>query len=71
MGIESFHHAVPGDVEPGELAHLLKQLNADEQVHGILLQLPLPDHLNQDEFIVLIDPDQGRGRPTASPTRAC
>ncbi len=56
VGIESFHHAVAGDVEPGELADLLKQLNADPRVHGILLQLPLPDHLNQDEFIPLIDP---------------
>jgi methylenetetrahydrofolate dehydrogenase (NADP+)/methenyltetrahydrofolate cyclohydrolase len=56
VGIESFHHPVTGDVEPGELADLLKQLNADERVHGILLQLPLPDHLNQDEFIALIDP---------------
>jgi methylenetetrahydrofolate dehydrogenase (NADP+)/methenyltetrahydrofolate cyclohydrolase len=56
VGIESFHHAVAGDVDPGELADLLKQLNADPRVHGILLQLPLPDHLDQDEFISLIDP---------------
>ncbi len=56
VGMESFHHAVPSDVEPGELSDLLKELNADERVHGILLQLPLPDHLNQDEFIPLIDP---------------
>jgi methylenetetrahydrofolate dehydrogenase (NADP+) / methenyltetrahydrofolate cyclohydrolase len=56
VGIESFHHAVPGDIDPGDLSDLLKQLNADERVHGILLQLPLPDHLNQDEFIPLIDP---------------
>ncbi len=45
-----------GDVEPGELADLLKRLNADERVHGILLQLPLPDHLDQDTLIPLIDP---------------
>lgn len=56
VGIESFHHEVPGDVQAGELAELLKGLNADERVHGILLQLPLPDHLDQDEFIALIDP---------------
>ncbi len=56
VGIESFHHPVPGDVEPGELADLLRQLNADDRVHGILLQLPLPDGLDQDEFIALIDP---------------
>jgi methylenetetrahydrofolate dehydrogenase (NADP+) / methenyltetrahydrofolate cyclohydrolase len=56
VGIESFHHEVPGDVEPQALAELLSGLNADDRVHGILLQLPLPDHLEQDEFIALIDP---------------
>jgi methylenetetrahydrofolate dehydrogenase (NADP+)/methenyltetrahydrofolate cyclohydrolase len=56
VGIESFHHEVPGDIEPDELAGLLRELNSDSRVHGILLQLPLPDHLDQDEFIALIDP---------------
>jgi methylenetetrahydrofolate dehydrogenase (NADP+)/methenyltetrahydrofolate cyclohydrolase len=56
VGIESFHHPVSGDVSPEELADLLRRLNADERVHGILLQLPLPDRLDQDEFIALIDP---------------
>jgi methylenetetrahydrofolate dehydrogenase (NADP+)/methenyltetrahydrofolate cyclohydrolase len=56
VGIESFHHDVPGDVAPDALTDLLVQLNSDERVHGILLQLPLPDQLDQDEFIALIDP---------------
>jgi methylenetetrahydrofolate dehydrogenase (NADP+) / methenyltetrahydrofolate cyclohydrolase len=56
VGIESFHHEVPADVAPGKLARLLGQLNDDKRVHGILLQLPLPDHLDQDDFISLIDP---------------
>jgi methylenetetrahydrofolate dehydrogenase (NADP+)/methenyltetrahydrofolate cyclohydrolase len=56
VGIESFHHEVAGDVAPDELAGLLRELNADERVHGILLQLPLPGHLDQDDFIRLIDP---------------
>jgi methylenetetrahydrofolate dehydrogenase (NADP+)/methenyltetrahydrofolate cyclohydrolase len=56
VGIESFHHALNADASPDELAALLRDLNADERVHGILLQLPLPDHLDQDEFISLIDP---------------
>jgi methylenetetrahydrofolate dehydrogenase (NADP+)/methenyltetrahydrofolate cyclohydrolase len=56
VGIESFHHALTADASPDELAALLRDLNADERVHGILLQLPLPDHLDQDEFISLIDP---------------
>jgi methylenetetrahydrofolate dehydrogenase (NADP+)/methenyltetrahydrofolate cyclohydrolase len=56
VGIESFHHEPGGDVAPDALADLIRSLNADERVNGILLQLPLPDHLAQDEFISLIDP---------------
>jgi methylenetetrahydrofolate dehydrogenase (NADP+)/methenyltetrahydrofolate cyclohydrolase len=56
VGIESFHHEPGGDVSADALAGLIRDLNTDERVHGILLQLPLPDHLDQDEFISLIDP---------------
>ena len=55
VGIESFHHVPAGDVSQEELAELISGLNADERVHGILLQLPLPDHLDQDALIPLID----------------
>ena len=58
VGIESFHHEPGGDVSAEELAGLIRDLNADERVHGILLQLPLPKHLDQDEFISLIDPSK-------------
>src|SRR5688500_20166194 len=56
VGIESFHHEPGADVEPGALAELIRGLNTDDRVDGILLQLPLPDHLDQDEFVGLIDP---------------
>jgi methylenetetrahydrofolate dehydrogenase (NADP+) / methenyltetrahydrofolate cyclohydrolase len=56
VGIESFHHEPGGDVSAEDLAGLIHELNADERVHGILLQLPLPKHLDQDDFISLIDP---------------
>ncbi|HET7054651.1 MAG TPA: bifunctional methylenetetrahydrofolate dehydrogenase/methenyltetrahydrofolate cyclohydrolase FolD [Solirubrobacterales bacterium] len=56
VGIESYHHEPGGDVSQGDLAALIEALNADERVHGILLQLPLPDHLDQDPLIALIDP---------------
>lgn len=56
VGIESFHHEPGGGVSQEELAALIESLNADERVHGILLQLPLPDHLDQDPLISLIDP---------------
>jgi methylenetetrahydrofolate dehydrogenase (NADP+) / methenyltetrahydrofolate cyclohydrolase len=56
VGIESFHHELGDDASQEELAELIRSLNADERVHGILLQLPLPDGLDQDELISLIDP---------------
>jgi methylenetetrahydrofolate dehydrogenase (NADP+)/methenyltetrahydrofolate cyclohydrolase len=55
VGIESFHHEPGGDVSQEQLAELISTLNADERVHGVLLQLPLPDHLDQDALIALID----------------
>ena len=55
VGIESFHHEPGGDVSQEELAELIRSLNDDERVHGILLQLPLPDHLDQDPLISSID----------------
>jgi methylenetetrahydrofolate dehydrogenase (NADP+)/methenyltetrahydrofolate cyclohydrolase len=56
VGIESFHHEPGGDVSQAELEELISSLNADERVHGILLQLPLPGQLDQDRLISLIDP---------------
>jgi len=55
VGIESFHHEPGGDVSQEELAELIATLNADERVHGILLQLPLPGQLDQDPLIEAID----------------
>ena len=56
VGVESFHHEPAGDVSEDELADLIRSLNADHRVHGILLQLPLPVQLDQDPLISLIDP---------------
>ncbi len=56
VGIESFHHEPPADVAQDDLAALIESLNADDRVHGILLQLPLPEHLDQDPLIASIDP---------------
>jgi methylenetetrahydrofolate dehydrogenase (NADP+)/methenyltetrahydrofolate cyclohydrolase len=56
VGIESFHHEPGGEVAQEELVELIRSLNEDERVNGILLQLPLPEHLDQDELISLIDP---------------
>jgi methylenetetrahydrofolate dehydrogenase (NADP+) / methenyltetrahydrofolate cyclohydrolase len=56
VGIASFHHEPGADVAADELAELIRGLNADDRVDGILLQLPLPGHLDQDRFVGLINP---------------
>ena len=56
VGIESIHHEPAGEIAQEELADLLRSLNEDERVHGILLQLPLPDHLDDAAMTRLIDP---------------
>jgi methylenetetrahydrofolate dehydrogenase (NADP+)/methenyltetrahydrofolate cyclohydrolase len=56
VGIEGFDHRLPADVPEAELRATLEQLNADARVSGILLQLPLPDHLDDASMTRLIDP---------------
>jgi len=58
VGIRSFHHEPPADVAAEELGELIRSLNEDERVHGILLQLPLPDHLDDAEMTALIAPEK-------------
>jgi methylenetetrahydrofolate dehydrogenase (NADP+)/methenyltetrahydrofolate cyclohydrolase len=58
VGIRSFHHEPPADVSEAELAALIDSLNADERVHGILLQLPLPAHLDQAVLVPRIAPEK-------------
>ena len=56
VGMTSIHHGLPADVSQDEVAALLERLNTDETVNGILLQLPVPDHMEGDELTALIDP---------------
>ena len=46
VGIRSFSHRLPADISTDALVSLIEGLNADEQVNGILVQLPLPKHLD-------------------------
>lgn len=55
-GIASFEHYLPADTEAVTLLALIHQLNEDPAIHGILLQLPLPPHLDPDMMIMAIDP---------------
>lgn len=56
VGIASFHHEPGGEVPQEELAALIEDLNGDAEVDGILLQLPLPAHLDTEPLIASIDP---------------
>jgi methylenetetrahydrofolate dehydrogenase (NADP+)/methenyltetrahydrofolate cyclohydrolase len=56
VGIESIHHELGASVPEDELADLIRQLNDDGAVNGILLQLPVPGHIDPDAMIELIDP---------------
>jgi 5,10-methylene-tetrahydrofolate dehydrogenase/methenyl tetrahydrofolate cyclohydrolase len=54
LGMTSFHHPVPADISQEDLEKLIKELNADPKVNGILVQLPLPDHLDEERVLQLI-----------------
>ena len=56
VGINSYEIALPGDVSEEELLARIEILNADPSVHGILVQLPLPKHINEETVINAIDP---------------
>lgn len=55
-GVESILHHMPERTEPDDLEDIIDGLNADQSVHGILLQIPLPKHLDEDHFLRRIDP---------------
>jgi methylenetetrahydrofolate dehydrogenase (NADP+) / methenyltetrahydrofolate cyclohydrolase len=56
VGMRSLHHELAEATAPGKLLQLVDDLNADPRVNGILVQLPLPDQIDQDEVIARIDP---------------
>ena len=57
-GMESFEHRLPADTSEADLLALVAQLNADPAVDGILVQLPLPGHLDEQAVIAAISPDK-------------
>lgn len=57
-GFNSIQHTLPEETTQEELARLVETLNADESIHGILVQLPLPRHLNSDPIIQSIRPEK-------------
>ncbi|KPF54112.1 methenyltetrahydrofolate cyclohydrolase [Novosphingobium sp. AAP1] len=57
-GMASFEHKLPADTDEATLLALVEQLNADPAVDGILVQLPLPRHLDEQKVIATINPDK-------------
>lgn len=57
-GMNSFEHKLPADTAEADLLALVEQLNSDPAVDGILVQLPLPSHLDEQKVIATINPDK-------------
>lgn len=55
-GVRAFDHDLPDSVSQDELFALIDELNASAEVHGILVQSPLPAHINEDALVDRIDP---------------
>ncbi len=58
VGMQSFEHKLPADVDEDELLALVEKLNGDDSVHGILVQLPLPKHINESKVINSVSHDK-------------
>ncbi len=58
VGMNSFEHKLDADTSEADLLAVVDKLNNDPAVHGILVQLPLPDHLNEDLIINSISPEK-------------
>ncbi|MGF7154466.1 bifunctional methylenetetrahydrofolate dehydrogenase/methenyltetrahydrofolate cyclohydrolase FolD [Novosphingobium gossypii] len=57
-GMNSFEHTLPADTSEADLLAVVEQLNQDPAVDGILVQLPLPAHMNEQKVIATINPDK-------------
>lgn len=56
LGIDSRQHHLPAETTDGELSELINELNSDVSVDGVLVQLPLPRHINERDVFASIDP---------------
>jgi methylenetetrahydrofolate dehydrogenase (NADP+)/methenyltetrahydrofolate cyclohydrolase len=58
LGITSYPHTLPADVEQGHLLTLITELNRSPAVHGILVQLPLPKHIDESAVVDAVLPEK-------------
>ena len=68
VGIRSFHHEPPGAIAQADLLDLVSELNDDDEVDGILVQLPLPEQIDADAIVTALDP--GKDVDGLTPTSA-
>lgn len=58
VGIKIWDHPLPASTPQNQLLELLRDLNDDDRVSGILVQLPLPEHIDEDLILNAVDPDK-------------
>ena len=58
LGLASIHHHLPEETEHAELLELVRSLNENDDVDGILVQLPLPPQIDESEILEAIDPEK-------------
>jgi methylenetetrahydrofolate dehydrogenase (NADP+) / methenyltetrahydrofolate cyclohydrolase len=67
-GMRSLHHGLPAETGEAELIALIERLNLDDEVDGVLLQLPVPEHIDPDRVLLALDP--GKDVDGLTPTNA-
>ena len=58
MGFKEIQDSQPADMTESDLLNLIEQYNNDDSINGILVQLPLPKHMNEKKVLNAIDPDK-------------
>jgi methylenetetrahydrofolate dehydrogenase (NADP+)/methenyltetrahydrofolate cyclohydrolase len=58
IGVESLHEELPGDITQAQLESVIGSLSANPDVDALLIQLPLPKHLNEERALLAVDPDK-------------
>jgi len=58
LGMKSFQHSLPANTSEEELLKLVGELNRNDEVHGILVQLPLPKHIAESKVLYAVDPNK-------------
>ncbi|MBN2496050.1 MAG: bifunctional methylenetetrahydrofolate dehydrogenase/methenyltetrahydrofolate cyclohydrolase FolD [Deltaproteobacteria bacterium] len=58
LGVKSIEERLPADTPESDLLSLIDRWNKDDEVHGILVQLPLPEHIDEEKVLLAIRPDK-------------